>query len=108
VDSAYPVTLDGRYFVVRGRLWRCSNPALPIEARELLVRELMWARRAKGEAIRKGDADGREQARQRIDKAKHELGERGMPWWTDGAPDWNRHMARNTPYGEWFMSLCIE
>jgi hypothetical protein len=24
-ESKYP---DGRYFVVKGRLWRCSNPAL--------------------------------------------------------------------------------
>ena len=24
----HPVTPDGRYFVVEGRLWRTSNPAL--------------------------------------------------------------------------------
>jgi hypothetical protein len=24
----YPATPDGRYFVLRGRLWRCSDPAL--------------------------------------------------------------------------------
>ena len=40
----YPVTPDGRYFVVRGRLWRCSNPALPAATRERLVKELMQAR----------------------------------------------------------------
>ena len=35
----YPVTPDGRYFVVRGRLWRCSDPSLPPDRREALVRE---------------------------------------------------------------------
>ena len=30
----YPVTPDGRYFMVRGRLWRMSDPALdPARAR---------------------------------------------------------------------------
>ena len=40
------VTPDGRYFVVRGRLWRRANPNLSVEKRDLLVRELMNARRA--------------------------------------------------------------
>ena len=38
--SQYPVTPDGRYFVVRGRLWRCSNPQLPDEERQRLTAEL--------------------------------------------------------------------
>jgi hypothetical protein len=42
----YPRTPDGRYFVVRGRLWRTSNPALDPVERERLVRDLMAARRA--------------------------------------------------------------
>ncbi|WP_275066506.1 hypothetical protein [Acidisarcina polymorpha] len=33
----YPVTPDGRYFVVKGRLWRCTNPSLPPEVRQRLV-----------------------------------------------------------------------
>lgn len=102
-----PVTPDGRYFVVRGRLWRCSNPALAADRRAELVRELMEARSAKGRAMRAGDRAAREVARQRVDKAKHALGERGEPWWTDGAPDYNRRMARNTPYAEWFASLDV-
>ncbi len=40
----YPVTPDGRYFVVRGRLWRMSNPALGEVERSRLVRKLMRAR----------------------------------------------------------------
>ncbi|WP_308516365.1 hypothetical protein [Sphingomonas flavescens] len=44
--------------------------------------------------------------RARVDAAKRALGERGEPWWTDGAPDYNRHMAKNTPYAEWFADLA--
>lgn len=97
----YPVTPDGRYFLVRGRLWRTSDPSLSEERREELVKDLMTARSAKGRAMRAGDDDAREKARQLIDAAKHALGERGKPWWTDGAPDYNRKMARNTPYADW-------
>jgi len=99
------VTPDGRYFVARGRLWRCSDPALDPDRREALVHALMQARREKGNAMRAGNADGREAARRAVDEAKHALGERGPVWWTDGAPDWNRHMASNTPYAEWFSRL---
>ena len=38
---SYPTTPDGRYFVVRGRLWRASNPALDCVTRDRLVKELM-------------------------------------------------------------------
>jgi hypothetical protein len=55
--------------------------------------------------MRDGDAAARQKAKQRVDKAKRELGERGPVWWTDGAPDWNRHMAVNTPYADWFVGL---
>jgi hypothetical protein len=41
-----PVTPDGRYFVVRGRLWRMANPALDDRERSVLVGRLMAARRA--------------------------------------------------------------
>ena len=104
-SSTYPVTPDGRYFVVRGRLWRRSNPALAEAERERLVHELMLARSAKGKAMRAADAQAREAARQRIDAAKHALGERGPVWWKDGAPDENRRMVRNTPYADWFLKM---
>lgn len=100
----YPVTPDGRYFVVRGRLWRCSNPALNKEDRQRLTRELMQARSAVGRAKRAGDEDAMRTARAAVDRAKVALGERGPVWWTDGAPDLNRHLAKNTPYREWFAS----
>lgn len=102
----YPVTPDGRYFVVRGRLWRTSNPALPPERRSALTRELMHARRAVGVVQRADDADALHAARAAVDAAKTALGERGPVWWTDGAPDYNRHMARNSPYRDWYESLA--
>lgn len=102
------MTPDGRYFVVRGRLWRRANPALDPEARAALTRELMAARRAKGEAMRQGDATGREAARARVDAAKRALGERGPPWWTDEAPDYNRRLVRNTPYAAWFAAQKVQ
>ena len=101
----HPITPDGRYFVVRGRLWRCSDPSLPEARRAELTRALMRARRLKGVAMRSGDADGREATRVEIDAAKVALGERGPPWWTDGAPDYNRTMAVNTPYAQWWAAL---
>jgi hypothetical protein len=39
------VTPDGRYFVVRGRVWHLSNPLLEPEVRRQLTQELMAARR---------------------------------------------------------------
>lgn len=100
-----PVTPDGRYIVVRGRLWRCSNPHLSEELRAERVAELMAARRAKQAAMRAGDDAAREAARSRVDAAKVALGERGAVWWDDGAPDFNRRLARTTPYADWFASL---
>ncbi|MBP0494287.1 hypothetical protein [Roseomonas indoligenes] len=101
----HPVTPDGRYFVVRGRLWRLSNPALPEDRRAALIKQLMAARRAVGTALRAGDDDALRSARAAVDEAKVALGERGPVWWTDGAPDLNRRMAANTPYAEWFAAL---
>ena len=99
-----PVTPDGRYLVVRGRLWRRADPRLDPERRAALTRELMAARRAKRAAMRAGDAEAREAARVRVDAAKQALGERGPPWWSD-APDYTRRMARTTPYADWFAAL---
>ncbi len=100
-----PVTPDGRYFVVRGRLWRCANPTLAPDQRQALTRELMAAQREKGVAMRAGDANAREAARLRADAAKIALGERGPVWWTDGSADLNRRMARTTCYADWFAKI---
>ena len=101
----YPVTPDGRYFVVRGRLWRTSNPALAPAVRQAWVDKLMKARRQVGVARKAGDADAERSARAAVDEAKRALGERGPVWWDDGAPDFNRHMAANTPYTKWYAAL---
>ncbi len=100
--STRPTTPDGRYFVVRGRLWRRSDPSLPEERRALLVSELMQARRAVGAALSRGDEAGIAAARAAVDRAKVALGERGPVWWHDGAPDLNRRMVTSTPYAGWF------
>lgn len=99
--SDYPGTPDGRYFVVKGRLWRKTNPQLPDHERERLVSELMSARRAVRDA--KGEPDEMAAARRRVDKAKVELGERGPVWWTDGEPDQNRKLVKNSTYARWYQ-----
>lgn len=101
----HPKTPDGRYFVVKGQLWRCSNPALSDAERQQLVHDLMEARRAVKEAIASNAEDQLRAARALVDKAKVALGERGPVWWDDGSPDYNRHKAINTPYAEWYRSL---
>ena len=103
--NAYPSTPDGRYFVVKGRLWRTSNPHLAPERRQTLVDQLMAARRQVGLALKAGDAEAERSARAAVDAAKHALGERGPVWWTDGAPDFNRRMVKNTPYADWYAAL---
>jgi hypothetical protein len=103
-QKTYPVTPDGKYFVVRGRLWRTSNPALPSEEKAVIVAELMVARRAVGASLRAGDRVAEVQARALVDVAKRKLGERGPVWWVDGAPDMNRQLIKMTPYAEWFST----
>ncbi|KRG83881.1 hypothetical protein ABB34_10720 [Stenotrophomonas daejeonensis] len=96
-----PHTPDGRYLVVRGRLWRAANPHLPEAQRQSWVRQLMAARREVGLARRQGDREALARAGAAVDAAKRALGERGPVWWDDGAPDYNRHLVKNTPYAAW-------
>ena len=99
----YPRTPDGRYFVSKSRLWRCTDPGLEDGERRKWVKALMKARLA----VR--DADGEEaerEARARVHEAKVALGERGPVWWDDGAPDENRCHPKNTSYAEWWASLA--
>ena len=91
--------------MVRGRLWRKTDPRLDPATVADLTRELMAARSAKGRAMRAGDAPAREAARQRVDAAKVALGERGPPWWDDGEPDLGRRMARTTKWASWAGTL---
>lgn len=66
--AAEPVD-DDRYFVVGGRRWRRTDPAIPHPLRQELVNELMAARRVPD--------------RPRVHDAKVALGERGRPWWAE-------------------------
>lgn len=104
-SSRYPTTPDGRYFVVRGILWRCSNPQLSETVRQDLVKQLMTARREIKAAKASGDDDALKDARFKVQRAKVGLGERGPVWWDDGADDFNRHKVANTPYAAWHAAL---
>ena len=66
----------------------------------------MEARRAI--AVAKGDSSMIIPARLEVDRVKQLLGERGPVWWTDGAPDLNRHLVANSPYAEWHARLAVE
>ena len=82
-----------------------ADPRLGAGERERLVKQLMAARRAVRTARGDHDEAAETTAHEAVDQAKRALGERGPVWWEDGAPDLNRHMARNTPYAEWFAEV---
>ena len=74
-----PLTEDGHYFVIDGRRWRATDPAIPDDRRAELTRVLMaWrrdVRRTKGTPQEKASRAG-------VQAAKVALGERGTPaWW---------------------------
>ncbi|MBR0925167.1 hypothetical protein ABH973_002365 [Bradyrhizobium ottawaense] len=102
----HPVTPDGRYFVVRGWLWRMARPDFGEQERTELVKRLMTARRAVRDAKAAADPQAVAAAHRKVDAAKRALGERGSVWWTDGAPDFNRHMAKTTLYADWYAGVA--
>ena len=97
-------TPDGRYLIVRHRLWRAANPGLSAEAKSKWVNALMTARREVGIALRNKDEAHLRQARAAVHSAKVALGERGPVWWTDGTRDFNRTLVKNTPYADWYRN----
>jgi hypothetical protein len=101
----HPVTPDGRYFVVSGKLWRMPNPNLSPAKKSMLVSELMKARSAVRLAKLAGDQGEEAAAHRALDVVKQELGERGPVWWSDGTPDLNRQSVKNTPYAKWYSGL---
>lgn len=82
-----------------------ANPELPEAERSRLTKRLMAARRAVRIAKIEHDQEAEAAAHRAVDEAKRALGERGPVWWTDGSPDLNRHMAKNTPYAEWYADI---
>ncbi|GAC1658258.1 MAG: hypothetical protein NVS4B3_25500 [Gemmatimonadaceae bacterium] len=101
------VTPDGRYIVVRGRLWRATNPTLSTDDRARLTAELMSARRTVAAAKRAERAEALRAARGAVNAAKIALGERGPVWWHDDAPDYNRRLVTHTPYAAWYAKLPV-
>ena len=101
----HPTTPDGRYFVVKGQLWRCTNPSLTEQERQRLVHVLMGARRDVKKAKRADDSSMLKSARARVNAAKVGLGERGPVWWHDGSPDYNRCRVDLSPYADWYNAL---
>ena len=90
--TAYPTAPDGRYFIVRGRLWRTSDPALPADRRAALVKALMAARRAMGQARKAGDRPASAEAKAAVDAPSAR--------WANAAP-FGGPMARRTGTGTW-------
>lgn len=80
-------TPDGRYVIINGRRWRATDPDIPDDAATVLRHELMSARRAVGAAVKAGDPAAERVARDRVQRAKVALGERGTPWWEQTADE---------------------
>src|ERR1700744_3995975 len=104
-EDTAPITPDGRYVIVRGRLWRTANPSPSETERTDLVDRLMAARRAVRTAKKDVDRIGEASSHRTVDEIKQALGERGPVWWVDGSPDLNRRMARNTLYADWYAKV---
>ncbi|KFC50886.1 hypothetical protein DK37_05030 [Halomonas sp. SUBG004] len=102
--NQYPHTPDGRYFVAKNRLWRCTDPHLSEEEKRLHIKALMKARRAVRSAQQQEDEHALRQARQAVQAAKEALGERGPVWWEDGAPDEGGLAPHNSSYAQWWAS----
>ncbi len=98
----YPRTPDGHFFVSKGRLWRCTDPALDDSTRRAGVKALMQARR--GVFVAQTEAETRA-ARDKVDAAKRQLGERGPVWWQDDSPDEGGKHPRNSIYADWWGGL---
>ena len=81
--NKYPHTPDGRYFVAKNRLWRCTDPRLDEDEKRTHIKALMKARRAVRTAQQQDDEDALRQARNAVQSAKEALGERGPVWWDD-------------------------
>ncbi len=75
------VTPDGHHVLIKGRKWRATDPDLPDDVAATLRKELMSARRAVGQALKAQDQAAERAARDRVQRAKVALGERGTPWW---------------------------
>jgi len=78
---------DDHFFVVDGRRWRRTDPAVPEDLAAALRSHLGRGRNAVKQAKRSGDDEALAAARHRNAVAKHGLGERGPEWWTRAETD---------------------
>jgi hypothetical protein len=99
----HPHAPDGRYFVARGKLDRCTNPGLADTERRRLIKKMMQARMA----VRKAQDEAEmAEARAAVHEAKVALGERGPVWWDDDAPDYSGADPAQTPYADWWKTVA--
>lgn len=82
-----PAEPDDHFFVVDGRRWRRTDPAIPDDVAAALRSHLGRGRNAVKQAKQAGDDDALGAARHRNGLAKHGLGERGPAWWTRSEAD---------------------
>jgi hypothetical protein len=80
-------TDDERWLVINGRRWRRTDPELPEDVVAALKSHLGRGRSRVGVAGRAGDEDAKSASRNRVNLAKHGLGERGPKWWESEVPD---------------------
>ena len=75
--NKYPHTPDGRYFVAKDRLWRCTDPRLTDDEKRGHVKALMKACRAVRSAQQQDDEEALRQAREAVQEVKEAPGECG-------------------------------
>ena len=75
--------------VIGGRRWRRQDPDLPEGVRDELLSHLGRGRSGVRTAKASGGPEELAAARNRVNLAKHGLGERGDAWW-DQSPDEKR------------------
>ncbi len=87
-------TPDGHYFVIDGRRWRATDPAIPEERRAELTRILMaWRREVK---TTKG-TEREKTTRAGVQAAKVALGERGDKWWEQSDQEREARWSADVP-----------
>ena len=82
------------------------GPLAAIEDRPRPGKEPVITPDAKAWLVSATDSQAEAAAHRAVDEVKRALGERGPVWWDDGSPDLNRHIAKNTPYADWFARLA--